>query len=151
VRIERATLEDAAEILELQKLAYRSEAALYNDFTIPPLRQTREEIEADFENQVFLKALEDGRIIGSVRAHLDRGSCRIGRLVVHPELQNRGIGTTLMKEIERLHPEAGRFELFTGHKSKRNLHLYRKLGYRIFRRERVNATLELAYMEKKRI
>ena len=45
--LERATIEDAKEILDLQKLAYRSEAEIYYDDTLPPLTQTREEIRND--------------------------------------------------------------------------------------------------------
>jgi 2-aminoadipate transaminase len=44
MRIDRATVEDAKEILDLQKLAYQSEAEIYNDYTIPPLTQTLEEM-----------------------------------------------------------------------------------------------------------
>jgi hypothetical protein len=40
--IEEATVSDAEEILALQKLAYQSEAEIYNDFGIPPLVQTLE-------------------------------------------------------------------------------------------------------------
>ena len=40
MEIEPAMIEDAAEILALQKLAYRSEAEIYNDFSIQPLLQT---------------------------------------------------------------------------------------------------------------
>ena len=49
--IKHAGVEDAAEILELQHLAYSSEARIYNDFTIAPLVQTAEEIEADFRHK----------------------------------------------------------------------------------------------------
>jgi hypothetical protein len=83
--IEKATVSDAEEILALQKLAYRSETEIYNDFNIPPMVQTLESIQKDFKNQVFLKALIDGRIIGSVRAYSKEGICYIGRLVVHPD------------------------------------------------------------------
>ena len=64
--IEQATVEDANEILNLQKLAYKSEAEIYNDFTIQPLRQTLEEIEAEFKNQTFLKVSVKRKIVGSV-------------------------------------------------------------------------------------
>jgi ribosomal protein S18 acetylase RimI-like enzyme len=146
--IERAGVEDAGEILELQKLAYLSEARIYNDYTIAPLVQTTEEIEADFHSHVFLKALAGGAIVGSVRARMDHDTCMIGRLIVHPDYQNRGIGTKLMNEIEGCFDEAGRFELFTGHKSEGNLHLYRKLGYRVFRSGKVSEKLTFVYMEK---
>jgi hypothetical protein len=38
--ITQAAAADAAEILALQKLAYQSEAAIYQDYSIPPLTQT---------------------------------------------------------------------------------------------------------------
>jgi GNAT superfamily N-acetyltransferase len=148
VSVERATVEDAQEILALQKLAYLSEAAIYGEYGIPPLTQSLEELRADFERQVFLKAALDGRIIGSVRAHEREGTCFVGRLIVHPDSQNWGTGSRLMGEIEAVFAQARRFELFTGHRSERNLYLYQKLGYRPFRREQVTAALTLVYLEK---
>ncbi len=148
--IERAKIEDAKEILDLQKLAYQSEAAIYNDYTIPPLTQTLEEIEADFERQVFLKASASGRIIGSVRARERQETCLVGRLIVHPDFQNQGIGTRLMDEIEKTFSQAQRYELFTGHLSERNIHFYQKRGYKTFKRESVTEDLTLVFMEKYR-
>ena len=146
--IERAASDDASEILALQKLAYQSEAAIYNDYTIPPLMQTLEEITADFQRQTFLKATMDGRIVGSVRAYTWEGTCYVGRLIVHPSVQNQGIGTRLLSEIERVFDQAKRFELFTGHRSERNLYLYQKLDYRSHRSETVSDALTIVYLEK---
>jgi ribosomal protein S18 acetylase RimI-like enzyme len=147
--IERATISDAEGILALQKLAYRSEAEIYNDFNIPPMVQTLESIEKDFENQVFLKALIDGRIIGSVRAYSKGGICYIGRLIVHPDFQNQGIGTNLTNEIEKIFGTCQRFELFTGDKSERNLYLYQKLGYKLFKTANITDQTTIVYLEKK--
>lgn len=148
--MKQAQVEDAREILDLQKLAYQSEAVIYHDDTIPPLTQTLQEITADFRNQVFIKASVDGRIVGSVRGQLKQETCSIGRLIVHPDFQNQGIGIRLMEEVEKYFPEAGRFELFTGHRSERNKYLYRKLGYHVFKRQPVNSDLTLLYLEKRR-
>jgi ribosomal protein S18 acetylase RimI-like enzyme len=146
--IARAAVEDSKEILALQRQAFQSQAELYNDYTLPPLTQTLEEMRTDFETRVILKASVDGRIIGSVRAYMREGTCSIGRLVVHPDFQNRGIGTKLMNEIERTFRQAKRFELFTGHRSAGTIHLYRKLGYEVFRREKISENLTLVFMEK---
>jgi len=148
VNIEPADVRDAREILDLQKLAYRSEAAIYDDCTIPPLMQTHEEMEADLDENLFLRASHEGRIVGSVRGRLSRETCFIGRLIVHPAHQGKGIGTSLMNEIEKRFPEAERFELFTGHRSEGNLRLYARLGYRVFKREKISEALELVYLEK---
>lgn len=148
LRIERATIEDAEEILRLQRLAYISEAVIYDNHTIPPLVETLQEIEGAFGDHIFLKALKDGNIVGSVRAKITDGTCEIGRFIVHPDFQNQGIGTRLMNEIESYFSDAVRFELFTGGKSLRNLHLYLKLGYREFKRVSVGDNVELIYLEK---
>src|SRR3954453_16667626 len=98
--IEHAEVADAAEILALQRLAYQSEAQLYQDPTIAPLRQTLADVIAEFDTYVILKAIEDGKIVGSVRAICHDGVCSIGRLMVNPSRQGEGIGTALMRQIE---------------------------------------------------
>jgi ribosomal protein S18 acetylase RimI-like enzyme len=147
--IEKAMVSVAEELLALQKLAYRSEAEIYNDFSIPPLIQTLESMKEDFKNQLFLKALLDGRIMGSVRAYSKEGTCYIGRLIVHPDFQGRGIGTRLMNEIEKIFRGCKRFELFTGDRSERNLRLYQKLGYRMFKTAKVTDRTNIVFLEKK--
>lgn len=135
LKIEDAVFADAAEILSLQKLAYLSEARLYHDYSIPPLTQTIEELVADFGRKTFLKAIEDGKIVGSVNGFLQGDRCLIGRLMVHPEQQGMGIGTRLLKAIEVRFEEARSWELFTGELSVKNIRLYERLGYREVRRE----------------
>ena len=65
--IEKAQKEDLKEILELQYLAYQSEAKLFGDMDIPPLKQTIEEVGEEFAKGTVLKVVDDsGDIIGSV-------------------------------------------------------------------------------------
>ena len=139
---------DLNDILDLQKLAYKSEAEIYNDFSIPPLIQTLEDSEHEAKESIILKVVEDGLILGSVRAYEKDGTCYIGRLIVHPEYQNKGIGKKLMKAVERCF-DGVRYELFTGHLSEKNLALYEKLGYKRFREEKINDSLRFVYLEKK--
>jgi ribosomal protein S18 acetylase RimI-like enzyme len=148
VKIVLAQQEDLSEILQLQKLCFFIEAKLYDFYDIPQLNQTLEEITLDFSSQLFLKAVINGRIVGSVRAYQEGEACHVGRLFVHPDYQNRGLGTKLMNEIEALFKDAKRFELLTGHKNSKNLYLYQKLGYRIIRTEALNDKLTFVYLEK---
>ncbi len=148
VQIGSARVEEAEQILKLQRLSYQTEATLYDDWTLPPLTQTLRELLGHYDYHTILVARLGDEVIGSVRARLEDGTCHVGRLVVHPRLQRRGLGTRLMREIEASFPEAERFELFTGHLSEGNLRLYRSLGYEEFREESVSPALRLVYLEK---
>jgi len=146
--ITQASLQDAVSILELQKLAYQSEAQLYGDFCIPPLIQTLDELKSDFSGKVFLKVQIEDRVIGSVRGYQAGDTCYVERLIVHPNHQRQGIGTALMNQLELCFEQVQRFELFTGNKSERNIQLYRRLGYEIFKTQKVNKILSFVFMEK---
>ena len=147
--IQNADISDASELLKLQKLAYQSEALIYNNYRIPPLILTIEEVEDKFDDHIYLKAVDDGRIIGSVRGNvLDSKSAYIGRLIVHPDYQNQGIGAKLIEEIEVSYPGLKRFELVTGYKSRKNIYFYQKIGYKIFKKELCPSGVYLLFLEK---
>ena len=147
--IAMASPEDAQAILDLQRLAFGYEAELYGDDRLPPLTQTLDELRSEFGHRLILKFVDGGLVVGSVRAFQEGDTCHVGRLVVHPDRQGRGIGTALMKEIESRFPEARRFELFTGKLSVRNLRLYEHVGYMPFKEEVVSPRLAMVYLEKR--
>ena len=149
VLIEEATLGDAEPILSLQKLAYQSEAELYQDFALPPLVETLEQVRSRFQDYLVLKAGVGDRLVGAVQGRLLDRVCYIARLIVHPDFQNRGIGTRLMVTLESRFPHARRFELFTGHRSEKSIHLYERLGYRVFKTVPEHERLTLVYLEKR--
>ena len=129
---------DLEAILVLQRLAYQGEARLLNDFSIPPLMQTLEEMKEEFRSGIFLKAVDEkGKIVGSVRGTLRGDTLLIGKLMVHPEYQGNGLGSCLLQE------------LFTCNKSLRNLCLYERNGYTRCAEKAVSPTLTLIFLEKK--
>ncbi|MEV4002832.1 GNAT family N-acetyltransferase [Actinomadura sp. NPDC049753] len=150
VVIERAAPADAGEMMTVQRAAYVSEAQLYGDPFIPPLVESVEQLGKVLAGDaVVLKAVEDGRLVGAVRAQFSDRTCLVGRLVVAPDLQRRGVGRRLMTELEdEIAGRADACVLFTGHLSEANLRLYRRLGYSETHRERVAAHLTLVHMRK---
>lgn len=139
---------DLPKILELQYLAYQSEAALFDDYNIQPLTETLEELEEEYRRGLVLKMVtEDGKIIGSVRSYSADGTTYIGKLMVHPDFQHRGLGTLLIHKIEEASSDA-RYELFTSTRSVNNIRLYERLGYKKFKEEHATDEIVFVYLEK---
>jgi GNAT superfamily N-acetyltransferase len=149
MQIKPATPNDLPEILQLQYLAYQSEAKLVHNDSIQPLTQTLAELENEYRQGVILKAVDDetGAIIGSVRGRVENGTLYIGKLMVHPERQGNGIGTQLLKVIEERCPQQ-RYELFTSSQSIRNIRLYERAGYRRWKELETAPGLKMVYLEK---
>jgi ech hydrogenase subunit C len=170
----RANKSDAPEILALQKIAYQSDIEIYGDDSLPALQQSLEDLENDFDRRpnreagllgargtttsaeaekdriVFLSAVVNGKIIGSVRGYLVDDTAHLTRLMVHPYFRRRGIGRRLLTEIEQFFPSAREFEAIVGHKSKRSLFQLEKRGYKVFKTEPFNPILSLVYLRKDR-
>ena len=147
VSIKAAEKSDLQQILDLQYLAYRSEAELFNDKNIPPLTQTLIDLQNEYAAGIILKAVKDNEIIGSVRGRIELDTTHIGKLIVHPKYQGRGLGTKLLSEIER-YCSTKRYELFTSTKSFKNIRLYERLGYKKFREKKLTDELKFVYLEK---
>lgn len=136
MEISKAQKSDIPEILALQKVAFLPLAEALGNMQIQPLLQTAEEVAAEFDAGVILKCVEGGKICGSVRAHIDEaGLCQVGKLVVAPEMQKRGIGKRLLLEIEKYFPDTEKFALFTGEITPHTRRLYEKLGYSVIDRK----------------
>jgi tRNA (guanine37-N1)-methyltransferase len=151
VRLLPATEADAGEIHTLQLAAFLSEGQEYDDLSIPPLVEDAEASVQRLKAGGVLKAVAGTRIVGSVQVTVDGSVARIGRLIVAPDWQGRGLGSRLLKVAEQLAPaDVTSYELFTGAESDRNLGLYQKAGYREVRREQQTAKVELVMLTKRR-
>lgn len=148
MKITKATKEDLVQILDLQKLAFTREARLHNNYNIQPMTQSLEEVEAEYKTKIFLKIEDGSKIIGSVRANLNGEECWVNKLMVHPEYQCRGIGKSLLLEIEKYFPEVKKFKLATSTKSYGNIRLYESTGYVTVKIEKMHDGVEGVFMEK---
>jgi GNAT superfamily N-acetyltransferase len=146
--IKWAEPEDAGEILTVQRAAYVSEAQLYGDPFLPPLVESVDQVRRAVETATVLVARDTGRIVGAVRGRLSGTTCMVGRLVVAPDAQGRGVGGMLLAALHDEIVSALAFDLFTGHLSEGNLRLYRRHGYRETRRERMSDHLTLVHMRR---
>ena len=117
----------AAELLELQRAAYRTEAELIGSDEIPPLRESLNELRGCGET--FLAAFVGGNVVGAVSWKIDEETIDIHRLVVDPAHFRRGIGTTLIRAVLGANPDAARAIVQTGEANKPAAALYLREGF----------------------
>ena len=160
MNIQPARQQDLPEILAVQRAAFEAEAQLVNDWNIPPLTQTLDELADDLRKGIMLMAVnEDGKIVGTVRGHKAPDGFYIGRLAVLPQWQGRGMGSALLEAIidlaqttpktaEQVQTCANRLVLFTSTKSERNLRLYERFGFKPFKNSTTATGVPLVWLEK---
>ncbi|GAB2956803.1 GNAT family N-acetyltransferase [Amycolatopsis acidiphila] len=143
---------DAGELLTLQRAAYVTEARAHGDLNLPPLVETLGQLLAVLRDPAcFAWGIRlSGRLVASVRVLVRAGVGEVGRLVVAPDQQRRGLGRSMMRALEELlPPEVVTLRLFTGEHSSGPLALYASLGYRETRRT-PEGSYEIVNFEKAR-
>ncbi|HEX2504813.1 MAG TPA: GNAT family N-acetyltransferase [Gaiellaceae bacterium] len=117
----------AAELLGLQRRAYRVEADLIGSDGIPPLTETLEELQA--AGETFLGAYVEGELAGAVSWRVDGETLDLHRLVVDPARFRGGIGTALVRAALAAEPGARRAIVQTGAVNEPAKRLYRREGF----------------------
>jgi tRNA (guanine37-N1)-methyltransferase len=123
---------DAGELFVLQRACWVQEAHDNPGVRIPALHESLEDVQEWIGQGVVLIVRAADRLVGAVRATRRGDAWDIGRVMVAPDLQGRGLGRLLLERIEEAAPaDVTSYELFTGAGSLRNQRMYKKAGYRL--------------------
>lgn len=128
-----ATPADAPDLQVLTRACWAPEFARYGMFGAgeEDLETVRDGIQ-EWDTRVWRK---DGQLLASLRVRrhpTQDATWQIGRLMIAPYLQGRGLGRELLAYAESLASQDVRtFWLNTGAKSTENLRMYKKAGYKV--------------------
>lgn len=144
----QANVNDISALYALQKLAFKSEAAMIGSRGVPALQESPEEFQQDFSNWTTFKlADETERLIGAIRFRKTEGGLEVGRLMIHPDWRRKGLAKRLLQAVDELYPHESKV-LYTCTKSWLNIRLYKKMGYLPFRKVHESSGLDLVWMRK---
>ncbi|MCP3999089.1 MAG: GNAT family N-acetyltransferase [bacterium] len=90
--------EIAAQVLALQKAAYRIEADLIGSFDIPQLHETLDQLMAIPVQWCGIN--DGGRLVAAIAFAVADGDIDIDRLVVAPDALRRGYGSALLAALD---------------------------------------------------
>jgi len=148
MEIELATIQDVPALLDLQRKAFGPLCEQLGWDDAPILSESLEYLYEQFSQCTTLKVEnEDRQIVGSVNGKVADGSLYIGRLMVLPEYQQRGIGKCLFREIQSRLPHC-RAWLCTCQQIRPPYDFYLREGFKPYQSEIVGPGLTWVYMEK---
>jgi tRNA (guanine37-N1)-methyltransferase len=138
LEIRPATRADAGELFTLTRACWLQELWANPGVTIPALEESFEDAVRGLDDWTTLVAVSGGRLVGSARGRADDGPggagtvWDVGRVMVAPDLQGRGLGRRLLTLIEEAAPPGvTSYSLFTGAGSAANIRMYKRAGYRL--------------------
>ncbi len=136
VTIRHATFDDVAAIHLITQAAYAEHRTLipYSSIWL----ETPELIAAEMQLGPIILSVVDGRVVGSVRCHVEHEEGQgdfmyIHRLAVLPSYRRQGLGCALIQAVEGLAKSENlrRVRLETRAAQPENYHFYQKLGYKL--------------------
>jgi GNAT superfamily N-acetyltransferase len=131
LRLVRTHVDEAEELLEIQKKAFADDLKKYQDHESSPVNEPIDSLMKKIESFHHYTIRLNRDIIGGVDIrNLGEGNYRLNRIFLSNEVQGKGFGTKIMELIEMEFPLACEWSLDTPHLSTRNQHFYEKIGYK---------------------
>jgi GNAT superfamily N-acetyltransferase len=126
-RLDVSSAQKAAELVALQRAAYRLEADLVGSDRIPPLRETAVELQSCGET--FLGAFDGDALVGAISWKRADDTIDLHRLVVDPARFRQGIARALVRAALAAEPDASRAVVQTGAANRPAVELYLAEGF----------------------
>lgn len=150
IRIARTNMEEAQELLNIQKQAFQSDLEKYRDFATNPAAESLisfiQRILISQHYTIFI----DEEIAGSIDIRkISEDHYLLNQLCLNPKWQNRGFGSKIMKMMEEMFPNVTIWSLKTQKDNARNRHFYEKAGYFFIGEQRMTHQLSLVEHEKR--
>ena len=132
MKLIRATIKDASNLLKLQAEAFADLLDKYQDYDTNPANESIERMEAKLcqPYTYFYYIVDDDKIVGAIRIvdMKDGSRKRISPLFVMKDFRNMGYAQSAILEAENIHGKDN-WRLATILQEVGNCYLYEKMGY----------------------
>lgn len=125
--LKRVEKNDIPQLQEIKARAFRSE---FNRLGFTPtdmiVTKWHEEM---LERSIYYAVIQSGVIVGGVNIFKFDEGYYLCSLFIDEDLQNKGLGSRVIKQLEKLHGDRKKWQLETPSSSTQNHHFYEKMGY----------------------
>ena len=152
IELQRATMEDAEKIWEMQRESFLRLLEIYEDYETNPANESIDRVAARLSQAFtfYYFIIHGGEKVGAIRVidKKDGSAKRISPLFILPKFQGRGFAQSAIKAVEKIHGSHG-WNLDTIQSEQGNCYLYEKMGYKATgKTEKINERLTLVFYAK---
>jgi len=153
ITLEKATIDDANKIHQMQIIAFKNLLEKYEDYDTNPGNESIDKVLYRINQKTtdYYIIKFENISVGAIRiCNLNDGKiCRVSPIFILPEFQNKGIAQNVFKIIEEKYKPQNGWKLDTILQEEGNCHLYEKIGYkRTGQVEKINDKMDIVYYEK---
>ncbi len=154
MKLQKAKIGDAAELLQLQKIAFTELFNTYKDYETNPANETIEIIIERMKqnNSTYYFIAIDTIKIGAIRiVKSDEHTMRISPIFILPEYQGQGYAQEAMAMVEKKEVGIEKFSVDTIKQEPKLCYFYKKIGYKQLENEYpITPQMTLITFEKER-
>lgn len=153
IKILRADLEDAGQLLEIQKKAFKKYSDIYGDFESNPYHMSfqRMKFNINYRFGKYYKIVFLDKIIGGIFCFMldDEKSYKIAQFYISEQYQNKGYGKQAFQLFFDDNKEIKMWLADTILEEEKNLNFYFKFGFKIIDKEEEHQGLTFVTLLKK--
>lgn len=148
-KIVPSKIEDAQALLKIQKEVFHSDLIKYKDYHTSPAAESLDFFRFRMQTSLHYSVFVDGRLAGGIcLLKKTTDHYYLYRIFLGSEFQNKGLGSKLLRQLERQFPQVKKWSLDTPKDNRRNRHFYEKFGYKKIGEQPINEYLTLIQYEK---
>jgi len=150
LNITRTKMSEAEALLKIQREAFLSDLKKYKDYDTSPAAELLDFFKYKLNHSIHYTIFLNGKIVGGICiVKITDIHYRLFRIFLNPAIQNRGLGSKILTQIEKKFPHVKEWSLDTPKDNTRTRHFYEKFGYKKTKEFKVNDRLTLIEYEKK--
>ena len=149
LKLTKTFQQEAPILLAIQQEAFQEDLLKYEDHATSPANETIERLQLKIEQFEYFTIRYDNKIIGGIDIRIfENHHYRLNRIYIATAFQNKGLGSQIMKLIEKQFSNARSWSLDTPQLNTRNQYFYEKFGYIKVGEHRLSDKLTLFDFEK---
>ncbi|MBQ3000936.1 MAG: GNAT family N-acetyltransferase [Bacilli bacterium] len=154
IKVMKAEIKDAKELLKIQKAAFEKYAQIYGDFDSNPYNMDLQRMEFNINYRFgnYIKIMDDEKIIGGLFAFMldDPKIVKIAQFYILEEYQHHGIGHKVLSDFMASGEIVDVWYADTIMQEEQNVAFYKSLGFEIIDLEEEHEGLVFATFMKKK-